>query len=152
MKAWIIRWNWIGEHAAVERPLVNILSARASGTDVCKYIERVYASSHYSVAEKLAMAQYNKPSKAPYPARFDAIDGHAYPRHISCGHNPFVEAFLADGVEVADTALGVIWDEKSIRQARSRFREATAKFKLDQVATQRKPLKSAVSSSRPSKI
>ena len=128
MKAWIIKWNWIGDHAAVEKPLVNILSARTQEEDIRKYVERVYASHYYNVSEQLAFARYNKPDKPPYPAYFETIDGMAYPRHIICGHNPFVEAFLADGIIASDTPLGVSWDEASVRQAREKFRETISRL------------------------
>lgn len=127
MKAWIIKWGWIGDHAAVSRPLVNVLSARTSPDEVCKYVERCYASQYYSVPEQLALARYNKPAKPPYTAQFDGIDGFAYPGSITCGHNPFIEAFLADGVATSDTGLGVTWDEGSVQRARDKFRKAIAR-------------------------
>ncbi len=42
MKAWLIRWCWAGDHAAVDDPVVAVLSARTSAADVRWYVEQRY--------------------------------------------------------------------------------------------------------------
>ena len=95
MKAWIVRWNWIGDHAAVEQPVVAILSARMSPDTVKHHVEFLYAT-HQSLSDQIAMARYNKPLANPYPAEFAGRWSGA----ITCGHNPYLEAFSADDVNV----------------------------------------------------
>lgn len=124
MKAWIIKWAWIGDHAIVEDPVIGILSARLSPKEVLKYVERCYASQHYSISEQITHARYNKPSPPPYPAQYDSIEGVAYSGYISCGHNPFIEAFVADGIGTDENTGSLVWDQKSVELARDRFRRA----------------------------
>lgn len=73
----------------------------------------------------LTHVRYSKPTKPPYPAQFDAINGVAYQRHISCGHNPYIEAFKADGVAVDENTGLLVWDEERDKQARAEFRART---------------------------
>lgn len=101
MKAWIIKWSWIGDHAAVEKPLVAVLSARTSADTVKKHVELLYAAQQ-SLGDQIDMARYNKPKENPYPAEFSGNWAGA----ITCGHNPFLEAFLADDVHIIQTADG----------------------------------------------
>mgnify|MGYP003676154138 CR=1 FL=1 len=129
MKAWIIRWTWSGDHAAVESPLINILSARTGSEEVRKYVERYYASAEYSVADQMDAAKYNKPSEPLYPAQYITIDGIPYTAHITCGHNPFIEAFLAPGVELADSGQDVVWDEHALSKKRKQLRDKIAKLR-----------------------
>ena len=48
------------------------------------------------------MARYNRPRKNPYPAEFAG----KWTGAITCGHNPYLEAFLADDVRLIQTADG----------------------------------------------
>ncbi|MGR3802030.1 MAG: hypothetical protein ACU0AY_01040 [Marinibacterium profundimaris] len=101
MKAWIIKWDWIGDHAAVKQPIVAILSARKSPETVRNYVELLYGSQQ-SLHDQRDIARYNKPRTNPYPAEFAGNWAGA----ITCGHNPFLEAFLADDVKVLKAADG----------------------------------------------
>jgi hypothetical protein len=93
MKAWIIKWSWIGDHAAVDRPNIAVLSARTSAETVRRYVEFLYTSQQ-SLRDQLDQARYNKPKPNPYPAQFVGN----WQGAITCGHNPFLEAFLAEDV------------------------------------------------------
>ncbi|MDK3075482.1 hypothetical protein QO034_20615 [Sedimentitalea sp. JM2-8] len=101
MKAWVIRWSWIGDHAAVAQPIVAVLSARTSPDAVKKQIELLYLAQQ-SLRDQMEMARYNKPRENPYPAEFVG----RWPGAITCGHNPYLEAFLADDVEIIQAADG----------------------------------------------
>ena len=101
MKAWIIRWSWIGDHAAVAQPIVAVLSARTSPDTVKKHVEFLYATRQ-SLSDQIDMARYDKPRENPYPAEFVGNWSGA----VTCGHNPFLEAFLADDVRVIKAADG----------------------------------------------
>ena len=126
MKAWIIRWTSAGGHATVEKPLINILSARTGSEDIRKYVERYYASSEYSVAQQLDAARYNKPSAPLYPAQYVTFEGIPFAGHITCGHNPFIEAFLASVIGVSDDGLDVVWDEEALKKTRNQIRANVA--------------------------
>lgn len=102
MKAWIIKWSWIGDHAAVDRPIVAVLSARTSPETVRKYVEFFYLAQQ-SLDDQIGQARYNKPNPNPYPAEF--VDN--WQGAVTCGHNPFLEAFLADDVCIVTTQDGV---------------------------------------------
>ena len=128
MKAWIIRWTWFGDHAAVKKPLINVLSARTGSEDVRKYVERYYASSEYSAAEQLEAAKYNKPSEPLYPAEYVTFDGVPFTGHITCGHNPFVEAFLASVIGTTDDGMDVVWDEEALKKKRDQLKASVAKL------------------------
>ena len=95
MKAWIIRWNWVGDHAAVDRPTVAVLSARTSAETVKKYVEFLYTTQQ-RLRDQLDQAHYNKTKPNPYPAEFVGNWRGA----VTCGHNPFLEAFLAEDVRL----------------------------------------------------
>jgi hypothetical protein len=101
MKAWIIRWNWIGDHAAVAQPIVAVLRARMSAEAIRKHVELLYAAEQ-SLGDQIEMARYNKPRGNPYPATFAGTPDSA----ITCGHNPYLEAFIADDIRVTVAADG----------------------------------------------
>ena len=99
MKAWIIKWSWIGDHANVNHPHVGIWSARTSAGKIREYVED--KTQKYQLHEQLDQARYNKPQKNPYPAEFVG----SWEGNIACGHNPYLEAFLAEDISLAiDTA------------------------------------------------
>jgi hypothetical protein len=96
VKAWIIKWSWIGDHAIRDDPNVGILSARLSPQKIRDYVELIYRTNEFQLREQMDQAQYNNPQQNPYPARFaDNWQG-----NIECGHNPYLEAFLADEIKV----------------------------------------------------
>ena len=93
MRAWLVKWCWQGEHAAVEDPIVTVLSARRSSKQIQEYVEQRYIEETASLEEKLAYARYNQPQRPPYPA-------HIEHGRVHCGHNPWMEATLVDDLEV----------------------------------------------------
>ena len=94
MKAWVIKWNWIGDHAEVDQPILAILSARTSASKIREYVEILYKTKNYVLREQLKQARYNNPQPNPYPAAFDGN----WAGSITCGHNPYLEAFLAEDI------------------------------------------------------
>ncbi len=99
MKAWLITWSWAGDHAAVEDPVVTVLSARIGAEDVRKYVEQRYIEECASLHEKLSYARYNHPQEPPYPAQLEQ-------RRIHCGHNPWLDARVVDDLRVERDADG----------------------------------------------
>ena len=100
MKAWLIRWCWAGDHAAVDDPVVAVLSARTSAEDVRWYVEQRYIEATASPEEKLSYARYNQPQEPPDPARLER-------GRIDCGHNPWLHASVVDGLRVEKDGDGV---------------------------------------------
>ncbi len=99
MKAWLIKWCWAGDHAAVDDPVVTVLSARIGAEDVRRYVELRYIEECASLDEKLSYARYNRPQELPYPAILEQ-------GRIHCGHNPWLEASLVDDLRVEEDADG----------------------------------------------
>lgn len=102
MKAWIVKWSWVGDHANVNYPYVAVLSARTSAKKVREYVEVLYKTQKFQLHEQLDQARYIKPQRNPYPAEFSG----RWEDNIVCGHNPYLEAFLADGINVEIVASG----------------------------------------------
>ena len=66
-KAWLVRWEWAGAHAAVEQPVAAILSPRLGGEGIKRAVETLYAVLTYRPDEMLGAAQQHD-SFNPYPA------------------------------------------------------------------------------------
>ena len=115
MKAWVVTWDWMGDHAAVEDPVVEVLSARTSAEKVRRYVELRYIEKTASLREKLSYARYNQPQKPPYPAVLERVGGVHWLGRITCGHNPWLLARLVDDlrVEVGEDGEDVLrWTER----------------------------------------
>ena len=118
MKAWLITWDGIGEHVAVEESIVAILSARMSGAQVRRYVSFYYASRTATLRDKLDQARYNNPAQPAYRAEFDRIGPRGIPwaGRITCGHNPWLYARKVDNLKVVETHDGqekLEWQERS---------------------------------------
>lgn len=112
MKAWLITWEWFGNHAAVDEKVVDILSARRSAEWVREYLGRLYAVHHSSPTEMMRCAAYSNPESPRYPARYVHIaDGKiSYAGRIHCGDNPYLFARLVNNLEI-DQDGRIDWDE-----------------------------------------
>jgi hypothetical protein len=116
MKAWLITWEWMGTHVAVDQPIVDILSARTGAKIVREYLERIYILHKMSLAEKVELARYSRPSRPPYPAHFVTVGdkGIPYQGRIHCGDNPWLHARKVDNLVVVrgdNWIERVTWDE-----------------------------------------
>jgi hypothetical protein len=58
MRAWLITWDWVGDHAAVANPIVDILSARTSLKEIRTHVARLYAREQLSWSERLELVRY----------------------------------------------------------------------------------------------
>ena len=105
MKAWLITWDWSGDHAAVGDPVVAVLSARTGAEEVRRYVERRYVEETASLREMLSYARYNRPQK-PCPAEFERLEGVRFQGRIRCGPNPWLYARLVDNLRVEIDATG----------------------------------------------
>lgn len=96
--AWLISWEWIGDHARVDQPVVAILNSRRSGEHVRQFVEQFYCSTKFGIEEKVRVARDAKAN--PYPAKFVQMEGTPFHGVITCGHNPFLLARLVRNVRV----------------------------------------------------
>ncbi len=87
-RAWLVRWNWSGPHAAVKNPVIAIFNPRLSPRTMSDYVERVYAAHCYTLGEQLAIATGKRPN--PYSAKIEKLAS------VHCGHNPWIEARVMD--------------------------------------------------------
>lgn len=123
-KAWLVRWEWAGGHAAVEQPVAAILSPRLRGEQVRRAVEMLYASAWYTPAEMLRAAQQHD-SFNPYPAKFATVSVEVsgqtarvrWEGEVLCGHNPWLAARKALIRPLQDGSVGVGWvdDERPAR-------------------------------------
>ena len=107
--AWLITWEWIGDHAKVENKIVAILNYRRSGEYVRKITELLYANNCFSLRERVAYAR-NKRNN-PYPAQIYSGE------RIHCGHNPYLYARLVDDLCVNIDENGeesITWKDRPI--------------------------------------
>lgn len=97
--AWLVTWEWVGDHARVDQPIAAILPRRLGHETVQRIVEVLYAEREYTPGEMLEAARdrgYN-----PYRAHFGSCslireDGSsgtvAWQGEIICGHNPYLLA------------------------------------------------------------
>lgn len=82
-KAWLLTWEWTGDHAAVEDKIAGILRPRLSWEIVGTIVESLYSIHEYSVSE---LAYYSRrPKENPYVAQW-------HNSGCFCGHNPSLHA------------------------------------------------------------
>ncbi len=114
IKAWLVTWEWVGLHAAVENPIAAILSPRLSEEHVREIVELLYVNKWMSVNERLSYAKDKRSN--PYPAQFSTINGVAWTGQILCGHNPHLFARRVDDlrVEGLDEDGDLEWTERSV--------------------------------------
>jgi len=99
VKAWLVTWDWYGDHAAVGDQLVAILNAGRSKSSVAKYVELLHL-----LATSLAfeVAQWaNGRDRQPHQATMvQVINCVPHGGHITCGHNPWMVARLVSNLVV----------------------------------------------------
>ena len=89
MKAWIIEWDWSGEHAKVDNRFVTVLSARCSDNQIKAALDLLYSVEKYSLRARFGFAKYNNPDKKPYQPEVECGT-------ITLGHNPWLVAKRVD--------------------------------------------------------
>ena len=71
-RAWLITWDWAGDHAKVDDKLVAVLNYRFSSSTIERIIEQVYVSSNFAFHEQLAYAKSRKHS--PYRVEYGTVE------------------------------------------------------------------------------
>jgi hypothetical protein len=117
-KAWLVTWEWAGNHAKVpdEDVVAAVLRPQVGSETVRRLVEFLYAQREYAPEDKLAALDHN-----PYPAMFGRcrfIDSDGTVRSVAsagevvCGHNPWLRARLVDNLRMALPDAGLDWDER----------------------------------------
>jgi hypothetical protein len=85
MKAWLITWDWIEDHAKVGNPLIAIFSARKPTTFISDYIRQYYLMATSSASD---IAYYmNRTNRIPYKPN-------------NQGHNPWIYARVISSLKI----------------------------------------------------
>lgn len=93
-KAWLLTWEWTGDHAVVEDNIAGILRPRLSREMVGKIVESLYAIHEYSLSE---LAYYSRrPKENPYVAQW-------HNNGCICGHNPSLHANYVHKLNVTES-------------------------------------------------
>ena len=111
--AWLVTWEWSGDDARVEDPVVELFNYRWDGKTFRLIVEQLYANLKYSIPEKVALAR-SKPSN-PYPAEWTHINGVPWHGELVCGDNPWMRARIVNNVSAKVGASGrptLHWDER----------------------------------------
>lgn len=98
MRAWLIKWEWLGEQHVIAQPAVDILSARRGEGYVCQYVHQLHRLLKASLEEKLATSAYTNPLEWPYAAQVVPVAGRR--SRIHCGHNPWLVALRVKNLVV----------------------------------------------------
>lgn len=87
IRAWLVTWEWAGDAPAMADKVVAALPADWPVDRVADTVTLLYAQATSTVGELVAYAA--DPSKMPYRAQVDEINGAPY---VTCGPNPFLTA------------------------------------------------------------
>lgn len=98
MKAWLVTWEWAGDHAKVKNPIAAILNPRLSPARVREIVELIFVNESYSFSERVSYANNKKFNV--YPAEYDTFKGANYLNRIYCGRNPHLFARQVDDIRV----------------------------------------------------
>ena len=109
-RAWLITWDWIGDHARVEDSFVAILNYRYSSSSVARMVEQIYVTSRVAFHEQLAYAKNRKSN--PYRVQHDTVEISKEKREklslpssvpfadtMRCGENPWLWARIVYDLE-----------------------------------------------------
>jgi hypothetical protein len=107
MKAWLVTWEWCGDHAKREDKVAAIFNPRLSGDRVRELVEFIYLSAMYSLRERADYARDKKRHNL-YPAEFGTTpEGVTWVGEIVCGHNPYLQARLVDDLKIESDPEGI---------------------------------------------
>lgn len=100
MKAWLITWEWMAQHAAVADRIAGILPPQWSPKAVARFAEVFYAMTNSTVAELMAYAR--RPSANPYRCKFEVINGVPHADLMRCGGHPWLSARRVSNLVVSE--------------------------------------------------
>ncbi len=94
-KAWLLTWEWIGDHAAVEDRIAGILRPRLSRDVVGEIVETMYSVHVGYISELVYWSR--RPQEKPYKAKWDQNQCHCF-----CGGNPSLHAKYVHHLKVEE--------------------------------------------------
>ncbi len=112
IKAWLLTWEHMGEHAAPDQTVAAVLSPRLSPYRVRDIAELLYANASYVPSERIEVAKSRK--NTPYKAQFGEQYGASCTDQIYCGHNPWILARKVCNLRAETDDEGqedFVWDE-----------------------------------------
>jgi hypothetical protein len=99
VRAWLVTWEWCGDHAKRDDRVAAIYDSRLSPERVRGLVEMLYAQEEYTLSDRIAFCVGNR-RKNPYPAVFLKVKGVPWVGEIHCGPNPYLRARLVDDLMV----------------------------------------------------
>ena len=96
-KAWLVTWEWMGNHAKRPDKVAEILDPRLPPERVRRIVELLY-HREASLSEKVSWRLRKK--QQIYPAKFINLEGMQWHGQIECGHNPWLFARLVDDLTI----------------------------------------------------
>jgi hypothetical protein len=127
-KAWLVTWEWFGNHAKPKDKIVEILDPRITPERVRQIVELLYHRDA-SLREKIAW-RLSKRTQI-YPAEFQTMEGVRWTGEIICGHNPWLRARLVDNLIIetdAESKETASWDDRHpLREVRKILRRISSR-------------------------
>jgi hypothetical protein len=109
ISAWIVTWDWSGDHAAMDRP--EILAFFPPSTDIGfirQFVENLLAEKTFTLDERVHWTA--NPDVRPYKATVEK-------GHVHCGHNPMLFARIVDDLAIMQEESGKLvgaWKERKL--------------------------------------
>lgn len=122
--AWLVTWEWSGNHAKRPDKVAEILDPRTQPERVRQIVELLYHRNAL-LTEKISWRLRRR--EQVYPAEFLILEGVKWTGEITCGHNPWLRARLVDNLIVEAGAEGreaASWNDRhSPREMRKIFQK-----------------------------
>jgi hypothetical protein len=122
LSAWLVTWEWCGDHAAVSDKVAEILDPRMPSERVRQIVELLY-HREASLSEKVAWRLLKR--NQPYSADFVDIEGVKWEGQVMCGHNPWLLARLVDDLKIETDVQGrdsATWrDRRTVLEMREKL-------------------------------
>ena len=103
LKAWLVTWEWTGDHAKPQNKIADIFDPRLPPEKVRQLVELLYHKDAL-LSEKVSWRLRKRPQV--YPAEFTRLEGVQWTGEITCGHNPWLRARLVDNLIVERDEMG----------------------------------------------
>ncbi len=88
ISAWLVTWDWAGDHAARSPKVAAVLSPRLSGRTVARWVEQLYLDSEFEPSERIAYIA--APQRNPYRAQFGTLHGAPWEGQIHLWAQPLL--------------------------------------------------------------
>lgn len=113
MRAWLVSWEGVNDSHIPDQKIVAILNQDLSAAEISMLVGVLYASATYTLHEQARWAE--APGQNPYRAHSEAMPSSSSSWRIVCGHDPWLEARIVEGLSVQvddeqDTET-IVWQE-----------------------------------------